>query len=318
MSKKVLVTGATGFIGRHSLIPLIARGYEVHAVSFKAHNELAAENTLPESVTWHKANLLSSANVENLISTTRPDNLLHFAWEATPGTYWTSHENLRWVQASLNLLEEFVRWGGSRVVIAGSCAEYDWNYGYCSESLTPKTPATLYGTCKHALHLMVEAFAAKQGFSQAWGRLFYLYGSHEHPKRLVASVIRSLMQGKTARCSHGEQIRDYLHVADAAEAFVRLLTSDVSGAVNIASGQPVAVKRIVATIGEKLNRSDWIEWGALPVPPNEAPLIVANTERLKQEVGWSPRYNLDAGLDHAIQWWQAEQKHRTCEEVETH
>ncbi len=128
--------------------------------------------------------------------------------------------------------------GGTRVVTAGSCLEYDWNYGYCSEVATPLRAA-------HALrHLQARAAAADVGaddaarwFTSAWGRIFFLYGPHEHPDRLVASVIRSLLAGEPARTSHGNQVRDYLYAGDVADAFVALLESDVTGPINIASGR---------------------------------------------------------------------------------
>src|SRR5207245_614301 len=89
--------------------------------------------------------------------------------------------------------------------------------------------------CKLALASLLEAYAGQTGLSQAWARIFFLYGPREHPKRLVSSVIRSLLRGERARCSHGQQIRDYLHVEDAAGALVALLESEVTGR---AAGRP--------------------------------------------------------------------------------
>lgn len=297
--KRVLLTGATGFIGRHCLPLLSARGGEVHAVSCKAPQP----NQL--DVNWHQADLLDSQQVSNLIAKVQPTHLLHFAWFAVPGKYWTALDNFRWVQASLDLLQAFAQYGGQRVVMAGTCAEYDWKYGYCSERVTPLLPASVYGSCKHSLHLMLEAFAAQTGLSAAWGRIFFVYGPHEHPSRLVPSVICSLLRGEKALCSHGNQIRDFLHVWDVAQAFVTLLDSQVSGAVNIASGQPVALREIIYKIAEKMGRPDLIHLGYLPTPASDTHLLVADVSRLTDEVGWSPSSDLDAGLEKTIEWWRA-------------
>lgn len=189
--------------------------------------------------------------------------------------------------------------------MAGSCAEYDWRYGYCSEQVTPLTPSTLYGSCKHSLQIMLNAFAGQSPeLSTAWGRVFFLYGPHEHPTRLVASVIGSLLKNEPARCSHGNQIRDFLHVRDVADAFTALLDADIGGPVNIGSGQPIAVKEIVHKIASRIGRPGLARLGALPAAPNESPLVVADTRRLSEEVGWTPRYDLNGGLQQTISWWR--------------
>lgn len=301
--KRVLLTGATGFIGRHCLSSLVERGYEVHAVS---SHPIATEREA--NIHWHQANLLDLPQAAALMAVVQPSHLLHFAWYTMPGKYWTSAENLRWVQASISLLKNFVQHSGQRVVMAGSCAEYAWRYGYCSESTTPLDPATLYGICKHSLQLMLSAFSRNTGLSAAWGRIFFLFGPYEHPHRLVANVIRSLLSGEPARCSHGRQIRDFLYVQDVADAFVALLESGVPGPVNIASGQPVALRELIYKIAAKLNREDLIQLGVTSTPPDEPPLLVADVRRLHDEVAWAPKYDLDTGLEQTIEWWKHESK----------
>jgi nucleoside-diphosphate-sugar epimerase len=296
--KSVLVTGATGFIGRHSLSSLLAAGYEVHAVT------IDGPRPEPPGIHWHAIDLLDARQTDELLAPLKPSHLLHFAWYAAPGKYWTAPDNVLWEQASLALLQSFSRHGGQRVVMAGTCAEYDWNYGFCSEQYTPLAPRTLYGTCKHALQLTLQAYAAQQQLSAAWGRIFFLYGPHEHPSRLVSSVIRALLQDEPALCSHGNQVRDFLHVQDVAAAFVALLDCQVTGSVNIASGQAVQLKTIIYSIADQLNRIEQVHLGALPVPADEPPFIVADARRLQTEVGWRPQYDLSTGLAQTIEWWR--------------
>jgi nucleoside-diphosphate-sugar epimerase len=298
--KKVLLTGASGFIGRHTIPSILKRGYEVHAAFYTAH-PLSMHN---KSLFWHQCNLMNTDQQRSLLAEVKPTHLLHFAWYMTPEKYWTSPENLRWVQTSLDLLINFVEVGGKRAVLAGTCAEYDWSYGYCSEKVTPLRPATLYGTCKHSLQEILKHFSQQTGLSSAWGRIFFLYGPHEHPDRLVPSVIRSLLQGKPAHCSHGNQIRDYLYVQDAADAFVALLESNVSSCVNIASGYPIVIRDLVYKTADQFRRRDLIQLDALPAPENEPPLLVADVSRLTNEVGWFPKYNLEQGLEETISWWK--------------
>jgi nucleoside-diphosphate-sugar epimerase len=231
---------------------------------------------------------------------------LHLAWVTAPGAYWTSLENINWVQASLALMQMFKEQGGERLVVAGTCAEYNWSYGFCSEQITPLAPNTLYGVCKNSLGQMLAAFAEQTGLSAAWGRIFFLYGPHEYPQRLVPYVINALLRGQPALCTHGDQIRGFLYVEDLGEALVRLLESNVSGPVNIDSGHPVALKEVILKIAGKLKRPNLIHLGARPTPANEPLLLVGDTRRLTEEVKWQPRFDLDEGLEKTIAWWKAQ------------
>jgi len=298
--KKVLVTGATGCVGRHAITSLAAAGWEVHGVTSRAA-------ALPETpgVTWHRANLLVRGQAEELVTRVAPTHLLHLAWYIAPGRWADAPENFAWVEASLALLRTFREHGGARFVGAGSCLEYDWSYGYCGETRTPRTPHTIYGTCKHALELLVSA-AAGEDFSTAWGRIFFLYGPHEHPDRLVASVVRSLLGGGPALCSHGNQVRDYLFVQDVADAFVALLDSTFTGPVNIASGRPVTLKTIVDRIGALMDRPDLIRLGARPAAATDTPLVVADVARLHASLPWRPQVDLDDGIRRTIAWWNSQ------------
>ena len=297
--KRVLVTGGRGFIGRHCLPRLAAAGYEIHAVTTRA----IAESR--QGLEWHRADLFDMPGMRTLVRKVSPSHLLHLAWVTDPGRYWTSPENLRWVAASLELLHAFRETGGSRAVAAGTCAEYDWNSGVCSEMNTPIAPTTLYGVSKQALGAILASFAAQTGLSAAWGRVFFSYGPGEHPAKLVASVVTALLAGKPAPCSSGAQQRDFIHVEDAASAFVALLDSTVTGPVNIGSGNAVAVRAVVLAIADLLGRRDLVRLGALPATA-EPPLVVADTQRLFREVCWRPRFDLDSGLDDTIHWWKTQ------------
>jgi nucleoside-diphosphate-sugar epimerase len=309
--KRVLLTGASGFIGRQAIGPLRDRGYEVHAVSSHvhppAHAHGAADLPADEDVVWHVADLLDPASASDLVDRVRPTDLLHLAWYAEPGRFWTSPENERWLAASRVLLGAFAAAGGRRAVVAGTCAEYDWSPGgVCREDVTPLRPATPYGRAKAALHADVARSYGQAGMpTLGWGRIFFLYGPGEHPDRLVSSVIGALLDGRPAPCSHGRQVRDFLHVADVAAAFVALLDAGhVNGAVNIASGRPVTIADLVGLIGRACDRPDLIELGAIPARPDEPPVLVADVERLRTDVGFVSDHSLADGIASTVDWWR--------------
>lgn len=292
---KVLVTGASGFIGHQCCIQLCILGYEVHAVSSKNHTD--------DKIHWHKIDLLDEEQTLKLIRQIKPSHLLHLAWYAEPGEYWTSVKNYHWVKASLTLFEEFEKAGGKRVVVAGSCAEYHWKYDNYIEDETPLYPHSLYGVCKHSLRLMLSSYASLKKVSFAWGRIFSIYGPHENPKRLFASVIQSLLQGQEARCNNGALVRDYLHVEDVASAFVTLLDNDIEGPVNIASGIGISLRTVVEKIEKKIGRYGLLTINDSALTKNSPPIIVADTKRIRN-TGWRQIYNIDRGIDDTINWFK--------------
>ena len=135
---RVLVTGAAGFIGRSSLEPLRAAGYEVCAVLSPRPDELDRTGAVLPEIEVRHVDLTDPAAVDALLEAVKPTHLLHFAWIATPGLYWQSEENYRWLSASRHLLAAFGRCGGVRAVMAGTCAEYDWSrVDVCHERSSP-------------------------------------------------------------------------------------------------------------------------------------------------------------------------------------
>lgn len=301
--KRVLVTGATGFVGHSCLPQLATKGYEIHALTRTppADHKISQDS----DVRWHQADLLDVEQTKQLVAAIKPSHLLHLAWHIEHGKHYVARENFQWVCASLALFEAFAANGGQRAVCAGTSAEYSWTEKTAYEEYrTPLEPATTYGKCKHALQILLEAYAEQYEISFAWARAFFLYGPQDRTNRLVPSVIRSLLRNEPALCSHGNQIIDYLYIEDAAAAFVSLLDGDVRGSVNIGSGVPVLLKEIIFTITELIGNSELVKLGAIESSVGESPQIVADTRRLRNEVAWQPRFTLVEGLAETIAWWR--------------
>jgi nucleoside-diphosphate-sugar epimerase len=246
----------------------------------------------------------------SLMARVKPSHLLHFAWIATPGVYWASADNYRWLEASRHLLAAFKSDGGVRAVMAGSSAEYDWTRaGVCEERSSPLVgdlggAMTPYAECKVAMYRELERFARMEDLSTAWGRIFFQFGPAEDASRLVASVIINLLSGREAPCSHGRQVRSFLHVADVGSAFAALLDSEIQGAVNVGSGDGLPLAELLEIIAAQIGRPELLRLGARSAPASEPPLLVPAVERLRQELGWQPRFNLHDGIADTIAWWR--------------
>lgn len=293
---RVLVTGGQGIVGRHAVAALLARGVDVHVIG----RSEGRPSLLPDAVQWHRLNLLSE-DPRPLIERVKPDALLHLAWVTEHGKFWWAPENLDWVAASLRLLKAFAEAGGKRVVMAGSCAEYDWLHlgdGICNAN-TPLGSPFLYGAAKDALRQTAASYCRHAGMAFTWGRIFLLYGDGEPPSRFVPSVIRALKEGGTARVSHGKQVRDLMSTHDCGRAFAELLMSPVEGALNVASGEGIALAEVVQCIHTLIGKGD-VAYGAVPAPENDPPVLVADVTRLRQEVGFMPSDTLAHGLKRLI------------------
>jgi nucleoside-diphosphate-sugar epimerase len=226
---------------------------------------------------------------------------MHLAWDLSDTE---GPQHFSWVQASLHLLEQFQKNEGRRAVLAGTCFEYDASYGFCTEALTPIRPDTFYGRAKASLSALAQAYGEATGLSVATARIFFVYGPHQPSQKLIPDVIESLLAEETAECTHGQQVRDYLHVTDVAEACAALLESSVEGPVNVGSGVPTRLQDMIYTVADAIGARSRVALGARTAPPDEAPFIVANPARLREEVGWSPSYTIREGLQDTVEWWR--------------
>lgn len=296
MKQKVLITGGTGFIGRNVVNQLLKKEYEVHSLVFPP---FAPEQ---DGLFQYEMNLMDTKAVDEFLKEHKFENLIHLAWYVGKGCQ-TSTINLDWVTVSLNLLKSFQENGGKKVLYTGSVSEYDYKYGYMTEDFTPLNNEYLYGKSKAALYSMVKEFCTLTKLDFKWARLFNVYGPNERDARLMPSVIISMLKGEDVKVSTCEKYQDYLHVEDIAAGIISLFESDVQNAVNICSGEPIKLRTIVEKIAELTDFKGNILWGAVPTYFEE-PLVVGNNLKLKNEVGFIPKYSLDEGLKQTINWWK--------------
>ncbi|MFT6556170.1 NAD-dependent epimerase/dehydratase family protein [Sneathiella sp.] len=250
--KKCLVTGATGYLGRHVMSRLLNEGYDVLAVGRTAAPQVSVRNGL----TYFELDLQDTDAVSEFLAAHKPGHLVHLAWEATPGKFWHSPDNFNWVSASAHLLKNFVEAGGERAMLAGSCAEYKWGAAPLHEERSPRHPKTYYSASKCAFHDMAQVIA--KDISVVWGRVFFPYGPDEAAAKLVSHIYSTIKNDEIPMFQIPDRAIDLIHVADVATAFSRVLASDLEGAVNIGSGVAMLPDEIALTCASALGKQDLI------------------------------------------------------------
>jgi len=296
-SKNVLVTGASGFVGSHLTRVLLTSGVAVEAL-VRPESDLSRISHLlaHPRLTLRRIDLTNAAETRDLIGRTAADACIHLAWShANPG------QSLNF---SASLVDGLVANGCPRLILAGTCFEYDIKGNVALSEDSPTKPLQPTDEAK----LELEAYAAGKCMAIdttcVFARLFYLYGPGQPVRHLVPYVITRLLAGDEALLTSGHQRKDYLHVEDVAAALCALAGGEVSGVVNVGSGHTFAVSEIAIKLGEILDRSDLVRLGALPERDNDPAFVCADNQKILETTAWRPTHNLDYGLRETVSWWQ--------------
>jgi len=288
-NKKILLTGATGLIGKEIIKPLQDMGYEISALTIDNTN---AEN----GVHWIKCNIFNEESIKEAFNQVKPTHLLNFAW-ATTGDYLSSNINFEFVKAGLNLLKYFNENGGKRAVFVGTCFEYEFKEEPLKENDT-LNPQTIYAKCKNELHQLAETYCKQNEISFGYGRIFYVYGHGENEKRLTAHIINTLKNNEEVLIKNGDLVKDYMYTKDIAGAFAKFVDSDVEGSVNICTGVGVSLREYATTIAKKMTKEQHLV--IKQEETTQPSRIVGNNSRLTNEVGYKIQYSLDKAINEIL------------------
>lgn len=275
---RVAVTGASGFIGRHVVRALRARG--THVIAISRHPDPPLDGAVTPLA-------LDIADVDDgmLDRIGRPDALLHLAWGGLPN-YRSMHHVESELPMHAAFIESCVRSGLTRVVIAGTCLEYGLQSGELSEDV-PAAPATAYALAKNELHEHVLALRERYEFGLSWLRPFYLYGIGQAPTSLYSQLRGAVASGaRSFDMSAGSQIRDFLAI-EVAAAHIAVLVVDHAdaGVVNVCSGKPTTVLDIARSWLDDWKSDIVLNLSAFPCPDYEPPAFWGSSRRLHSLLG---------------------------------
>jgi nucleoside-diphosphate-sugar epimerase len=307
--RRVLVTGASGLIGRHLCSQLADQGHHVAAISRRrASSSHIAEQFEAEHIAEEfEADVLDTAALRSVVELAAPDLVVHLAWNGEDRV--VSPLNIDHLRASSALLDACSAAGVDRVITAGTSIEYTKVDSPRDERTTPCVPQTPYGAAKHALGATLGAHLAAGSLRGAHARIFYTFGPGEMPPRLIAHVMTELLAGRRPTVSAGTQLCDYLVVDDVAAALCQVAMSEVDGPVNIASGTAVTVRSLIlqaaAAVGSSEDDIDFCPPGEMGADHSTT---CANITRLRDEVGFTPSFTMSEAMAHTADYYSARQQ----------
>ncbi|TWF53359.1 NAD-dependent epimerase/dehydratase family protein [Neorhizobium alkalisoli] len=272
MSAKVLLTGATGFVGRQILRALADAGTSVRAVVREG-----SESRLPADVSIEKIiaspDIFSESAAWWQAACEGIDTVVHAAWYAEPGQYLQSPRNLDCLEGSLEMAKGAAEARVRRFIGIGTCFEYDLSLGMLKTD-APIRPTTPYAGAKAATFMALSQYLPLRHVDFAWCRLFYLYGEGEDARRLVPYLHQKLSVGEPVDLTSGNQIRDFVDVAEAGRQIAAVALGETKGPVNICSGIPITVRQMAERIADEYGRRDLLRFGARPDNLIDPPCVV--------------------------------------------
>jgi nucleoside-diphosphate-sugar epimerase len=286
---KILLTGASGFIGRALLSSLDSRGHEITVLSRRN------DPSLPPAVT---AIIAETKDWATAVEGKSFDLCLHLAWIATPGIYLDSPENERLAAASIALADTLFQSGLPHLLALGTCIEYaPGPTAPCSEISTKIAPQSIYGLAKERARSGIAAAAGTTGGGYTWARIFYPYGAGEHANRIPSIFLRTLFAGRPLELKTADSIKDFIEIRDVVSALVHLSERGIpEQEINIGTGAGTRIgdlAEIAARITE--NNSPRITVAAATAPDPYS-FHVADTRKLASS-GWKPTISLPDGLE---------------------
>lgn len=287
--KKVFLTGGTGLIGTQTIPFLQKAGFEIYALTLD-------ENKSENGIKYVKGNLFDKIQIDNLLSEIRPEYMLHYAWLSTG--LFNDNSNFDFLTSSIDLLKSFAKYGGKRVVMAGTYAEYGYHNETLKETM-PAEPINIYSQCKDFVHQIAESYCQNNNISFGWGRIFSAFGKEKDPRRLTSDVINHLKNNQEVVIRSGSLVRDYIYTKDIAAAFVKFLESDVNGVVNICTGKDTSIHDYVMKIAQIMEKENLVVFNEQKSPQQVR--VVGEPTRLNKEVGFTPKYSIEQALKEILE-----------------
>lgn len=306
--RRVLVTGASGFIGSHLTRRLVNDGAVVHALTSNVSSVYPARLLdLRDSLTLHEASLDDRGAMELLADEVRPEYVFHLGAYTHVGKSWSRVDECTQVniQGTVNLLMALERYGFTRFINTGTSEIYgDIDVPFREDATVH--PVSPYSISKHAAEEYCRLFADARSLPIVRVRPFNAFGPMQSPDRVIPEIISRALQKKPLKMTQGTQTREFNYVEDLADGFIALATAPgIEGDLfNLGCGREISVRDIAITILRLMGDPITPEFGALPERLIEIYRMHADVTKTRERVGWSSKVTLEEGLEKTIDWYR--------------
>ena len=301
---RVVVTGASGFVGSHLVRRLAGEGMQVGVLIRSNRNVQRIKDVLPRLQVFH-ADLRDHSSVADALTRFQPECLVHLAWQGVGNRERNDLQQLENLSLALNLLRAARAAGCQTYVGVGSQAEYGACRDVISED-TPNNPTTIYGLTKLCHCLQAREFCASAGMRFVWLRLFSSYGPDDDPSWMIPYLVQTLLRGETPSLTLGEQKWDYIHVRDVAGAILAVVqNAKASGIYNLGSGDAATLRSTIEYIRDLIDPSLSLGFGQIPYRPDQVMFLQADISRLAADTGWRPGIRIQEGLREVVNVYKA-------------
>lgn len=303
MTQKILITGASGFVGSRLTTKLVDLNFDVHALVRHSSN-LWRLNNLREKISLHNADLSAQKQVSDVIQRINPDVVFHFAcYGGFPNE--ADEERIMTVNTlgTYYLLQACSKTGTKKFFHIGSSSEYGIkSYPMSEDDL--ERPVNIYGISKLATSNIVRLYAESGKLPSTILRIFSPYGIYDDARRLIPTVINACLLNKELRLGSGKQVRDFIFIEDLIDAFILALErAPLNGEIiNLGFGEQHTVKEVVNIILKECKYPIMPVWSAFADRKNEPQIWYSNNTLAKKILGWQPKIALHDGLSATILW----------------
>jgi UDP-glucose 4-epimerase len=302
MIQRVLVTGGSGFLGSYVVRALLGKNLDV-AVLLRSQSLPERLQNLEKKLTIIQGELTQPENWLQTARTFAPEAIIHMAWQGVAGKARNDPAQKDNIAATVTLANVAKKLGAQHFIGAGTQAEYGPVNRLCSES-DPENPTTLYGEAKLEAKQKTEVYCQENNMRFAWLRIFSTYGPGDHDYWLIPYLVREMLAARVPQLTACEQLWDYLHAHDAADAFVRVLQNEkASGIFNLGSGEAYPLALTVKTIRDQINPDLPLGIGAIPYQADQVMHLQADISKLTNATGWTPKIPLIDGLRETVAWY---------------